>query len=287
MPVREWAEPNSIAPLRPEEFQRICELAKRTFGLDLRSGKEELVSARLRRLVQRGGMQSFDQYYRHVLEDKTGTALAAMIDALATNHTTFLREAEHFDYLRQQIVPWLKGRSAVDIWSAACSTGEELWTLAMVLNDAMPSVRWQLVGTDISNRALAAAAEARYSAERCAPLPQQWISRFLVKDGHQAVSYRVGPELRRQASFRRLNLTEPYTWPHQFPVIFCRNVMIYFDRPVQEAVVRRLTDFLEPGGYLFVGHAESLTRIEHQLEYLRPAIYRKPAKREGRWIRSS
>ena len=287
MPVREWVEPNAVAPLRPEEFQRICELAKRTFGLDLRSGKEELVSARLRRLVQRGGMQSFDQYYRHVLEDKTGVALAGMIDALATNHTSFLREAEHFTFLREQVVPWLKGRPAVDIWSAACSTGEEVWTLAMVLNDAMPGVRLQLVGTDISNRALATAAEARYSAERCASLPPQWISRFLVKEGRQAASYRVAPELRRQASFRRLNLTEPYTWPHQFPVIFCRNVMIYFDRPVQEAVVRRLTEFLEPGGYLFVGHAESLTRIEHSLEYLRPAIYRRPARREGRWTRSS
>jgi chemotaxis protein methyltransferase CheR len=287
MPVREWNEPNPVAPLRPEEFQRICDLAKRTFGLDLRSGKEELVSARLRRLVQRGGLQSFEQYYRHVLEDKTGAALAAMIDALTTNHTSFLREAEHFTFLREQVVPWLKSRPAVDVWSAACSTGEELWTLAMVLNDAMPSARLQFVGTDISNRALAAAAEARYSAERCAALPAPWISRFLVREGQPRASYRVAPELRRQASFRRLNLTEPYTWPRPFPVIFCRNVMIYFDRTVQEAVVRRLTEFLEPGGYLFVGHAESLTRIDHGLEYLRPAIYRKPAKREGRWTRSS
>ncbi|MGO9895518.1 MAG: CheR family methyltransferase [Bryobacteraceae bacterium] len=287
MPASEWKEPHPVAPLRPEEFRRICELARRTFGLDLRSGKEELVSARLRRLVQRHGLRSFDQYYRHVTEDKTGAALAAMIDALATNHTSFLREAGHFAFLREQVVPWLRGRPTVDVWSAACSTGEEIWTLAMVLNDAMPAARLQLVGTDISNRALEAAAEARYSAERCAALPAHWLTRYLAPEGHPAASYRVAPELRRQASFRRLNLTEPYNWPHLFPVIFCRNVMIYFDGPVQELVVRRLTGFLEPGGYLFVGHAESLTRVDHGLEYLRPAIYRKPVRREGKWIRSS
>jgi chemotaxis protein methyltransferase CheR len=286
MAVSEWKEPNPVAPLRPEEFQRICELAKRTFGLDLRSGKEELVSARLRRLVQRGGLRSFDQYYRHVMEDRTGVALAAMIDALTTNHTSFLREAEHFTFLRERVVPGLKGRPTVNIWSAACSTGEELWTLAMILNEAMPAARLQLVGTDISNRALKSAAEARYSAERCAALPAPWLARYLAPEGRPATSYRVAPELRRQASFRRLNLTESYDWPHLFPVIFCRNVMIYFDGPVQELVVRRLTEFLEPGGYLFVGHAESLTRIDHKLEYLQPAIYRKPAGKE-RWTRSS
>ncbi|MGP8245266.1 MAG: CheR family methyltransferase [Bryobacteraceae bacterium] len=286
MSVSEGKEPNSVAPLRPEEFQRICELAKRTFGLDLRSGKEDLVSARLRRLVQRDGLRSFEEYYRHVTEDRTGVALAAMIDALTTNHTSFLREAEHFTYLREQVVPWLRSRPTVDVWSAACSTGEELWTLAMALNDAMPAGRLHFVGTDISNRALTTAAEACYSAERCASLPAAWISRFLAPEGRPAASYRVTAELRRQASFRRLNLTEAYTWPHLFPVIFCRNVMIYFDRPVQELVVRRLTEFLEPGGYLFVGHAESLTRIDHALEYLRPAIYRKPAGREGKWTRS-
>ena len=283
MRASEANESHPVSPLRPEEFQRISELARRTFGLQLRSGKEEFVAARLRRLVQRESLGSFEQYYRRVTEDKTGVALAAMIDALATNHTSFLREPDHFAFLREQVVPGFKARPAVDIWSAACSTGEEVWTLAMVLNEAMPGARVRLFGTDISNRALHTAAEARYSAERCAALPAHWLWRFMQPEGQPPAAYRVSTELRRPASFQRLNLTGPYGWLRPFPVIFCRNVMIYFDRPVQEMVVQRLTQFLEPGGYLFVGHAESLAGIDHKMEYLRPAVYRKPARKEAAW----
>ena len=283
----DWMQPDLVRPLAAHEFEQIRQLAYRTFGLDLRSGKEELVSARLRRLVKGGGFRSFQEYYRHVLGDDTGEALAAMIDALATNHTAFLREPDHFDYLRQKVLPGLASRDRVEVWSAACSSGEEVWTLAFLLNDALPSRSIRITATDISHKVLRFAERAVYPADRCQTLPAAWLSRYFVSQGRPATAYAVCPQVRSQAAFRRLNLVEGFSWPRPFPVIFCRNVMIYFDRQTQEQLVGRLAGCLEPGGYLFVGHAESLTRVAHSLEYMRPAVYRKPEKRESKWNRSS
>ena len=280
-------EPGAVRPLAPQEFEQIRKLAYRTFGLDLKPGKEELVSARLRRLVGTGRFRSFQEYYRHVLADTTGQALAAMIDALATNHTAFLREPDHFDFLRQRVLPTLTSRDTVEVWSAACSTGEEVWTLACLLNDALPSRTIRIAASDISNKALRFAAQAVFPAERCLGLPAAWLSRYFVAENGPPKSYRVCPRVRLQAGFRRINLVERVSWPRPFPVIFCRNVMIYFDRQTQERVVEHLAECLEPGGYLFVGHAESLTRVSHALEYVRPAVYRKSEKREGKWTKSS
>lgn len=285
--VAEGAD-NLVRPLEKREFQQIRELAYRTFGLDLKPGKEELVSARLQRLVRGGGFRSYQDYCRHVLGDATGESLLALIDALATNHTAFLREPDHFDFLREKVLPALARRESMDIWSAACSTGEEIWTLAFLLREALPSSRIRLLGTDISRKALALAERALYSAERVMGLSPAWIKGYFAPEGGPQKSYRVKPEIRAQAVFQRINLIEPITWSKQFPVIFCRNVMIYFDRPTQQRVIANLSRSLEPGGYLFVGHAESFTGIEHGLEYVRPAVYRQPgAKKGGPWSGSS
>ena len=283
--LADWVDNEGVKALTAQEFQQIRDLAHRTFGLDLRTGKEELVKSRLRRLVRGGGFRSFEAYYRSIVQDTTGESLLAMIDALATNHTAFLREPEHFRFLRDTLVPWLASRDHVDLWCAACSTGEEVWTLAMVLDEAMPRRALRIVASDISNTALAAARRAVYPDGRCQGIPEAWLSRYFTAEPGCAGSHRVAARLRAMAAFRRINLVEPYCWPQPFPVIFCRNVMIYFDAETQERVVARLTDQLEPGGYLFVGHAESLARIRHSLEYVRPAVYRKPA-REARWNKS-
>ncbi|HTX36184.1 MAG TPA: protein-glutamate O-methyltransferase CheR [Bryobacteraceae bacterium] len=277
---------DSVRPLGPEEFEELRQLAHATFGLDLKPGKEELVTARLRRLVRSGGFGSYREYYRHILQDSTGEALAAMIDALATNHTSFLREPEHFNFLRQKVLPMLAGRDSIEIWSAACSTGEEVWTLACLLRDALPAAKIRICATDISRKALLLASQACYPVERCQGVPAAWLSRYFTRETKPAKAYRVAPQMRAMASFRRLNLLESYAWPKPFPVIFCRNVMIYFDKPTQERVVRQLSDCLEPGGYLLVGHAESLTRVAHSLEYIGPAVYRKPGRRCEPWSRS-
>ena len=273
-------------PLAVGEFDQIRQLAHQAFGLDLKSGKEEMVAARLRRLLRAGGFQSYREYHRHVLGDRTGEALAAMIDALATNHTAFLREPSHFEFFRQRLIPLCARRGTAEIWCAACSTGEEVWTLAFLLNDALAAGRIHITASDISNKALAAARRGEYPADRCADLPTAWLSRYFAPLGQPPGSLRVLPEIRRQVSFYRANLLEPVPWGKTFPVIFCRNVMIYFDQATQGRVVHQLSQSLEPGGYLFVGHAESLTRVAHGLEYIKPAIYRKPGKPEDKWNKS-
>jgi chemotaxis protein methyltransferase CheR len=279
------AAADGVQPLTGQEFEQIRGLAYRTFGLDLKPGKEELVSARLRRLVRECGLDSFQAYYRHILADGTGAALAAMIDALTTNHTSFLREAEHFSFLTAEVVPRLAGRNLLELWCAACSTGEEVWTLACVLNEAAPSLRIQITGSDISNRALRIAERGVYPADRCHGIPRAWRERYFDAIDSPPSAYRVAAAVRARAAFRRINLVDPVGWSRRFPVVFCRNVMIYFDAATQEKVVGRLADSLEPGGYLFVGHAESLTRIPHGLEYVQPAVYRKPVEGRSRWRR--
>jgi chemotaxis protein methyltransferase CheR len=280
----EFSDP--VKPLAPHEFEQIRQLAHKTFGLDLKHGKEELVSARLRKLVRSGGFRGFQDYYRSIVEDKTGDSLIAMIDALTTNHTSFFREPDHFDYLRQQVLPALANRDLIEIWCAACATGEEVWTLAMVLQEAGVSRKVRIHASDISSRALAFAQAAAYPKERCQGVAPDRLSRHF-QSGGSSLDLTINPALRTLASFRRINLIQSYSWPRPFPVIFCRNVMIYFDRETQQRVVKQLTQWLEPGGYLFVGHAESLTRIEHDLDYVKPALYRKPANNDGRWNRSS
>jgi chemotaxis protein methyltransferase CheR len=267
----------SFPPLASSEFDEIRRLARRTFGLDLKPGKEQLVEARLGRLMRGGGFHSYQQLYRHIVGDSTGESLAALIDALTTNHTAFLREPDHFTFLREQALPALRGRSRIEVWCAACSTGEEVWTLACLLNDALPAGGFRITATDISRRALAAAQRATYPAARCATLPAAWLSRYFMPEPG-ADAFQVRPALRAQAAFSRLNLMEPVSFPRQFPVIFCRNVMIYFDAEMQELAAGKLAASLEPGGHLFIGHAESLSRFSRWFEYVRPAVYRRPAK---------
>ena len=273
-------------PIAPGEFEELRQIARRAFGLDLKFGKEQMAAARLRRLMREGGFRSYYDYCRHVSADRTGQALAAMIDALATNHTAFLREATHFDFFRERVLPQWGRRQPAEIWCAACSTGEEVWTLAFLMNDAIARGQVQITASDISRKVLAIAQQAEYPAERCASLPAAWKKRYLMMAGTPPARCQVVPEIRRQVRFYRANLLAPPPWNKRFPAIFCRNVMIYFDQATQQRVVAHLAASLEPGGYLFVGHAESLARIASGLEYLGPAVYRKPGKREGKWTSS-
>jgi chemotaxis protein methyltransferase CheR len=279
----EW-ESAAAPALAASEFDEIRRMAYRAFGLELKPGKEQLVAARLGRMMRGGKFRSYRDLCRHILEDRTGDSLAALIDALATNHTSFLREPDHFTFLRETVAPALRYRRPLEIWCAACSTGEEVWTLACTLNDALPGAAARVVATDISRKALDFAQRAVYPAARCEPLPGPWLARYFSEAPEGG--FAVRPAVRAQASFSRLNLMEPLTWGRRFPVIFCRNVMIYFDSAVKLALTERLAGALEPGGYLFVGHAESLSRFSGSLEYVRPAVYRKAAKREGAWNKS-
>jgi len=270
--------------LSAAEFELIRNLARERFGLDLRQGKEELVKARLGRLIRQGRFPSFRSYYEYVVSDRTGEALVSMIDALTTNYTSFRREPAHFEFLVQHLLPAWRNRRSLRIWSAACASGEEPYTLACTLLEHLPpssSPEIHILATDISTRALSAAERGIYPAERLRDLPPVWLPRFFLR-GHGSYEghMKVKPEVRRLIEFGRLNLIEPFSHAEPFVLIFCRNVMIYFDRPVRQMVVERVTSWLEPGGYLFVGHAESLAGLKTGLEYVRPAVYRKPSPGE-------
>jgi len=280
MPRRATVEPAEGArSLTAHEFETVRRLAYDKFGLDLKQGKEQLVSARLGKKIREGNFRSFRDYLNSVLADSTGESLIALIDALTTNFTSFFREQVHFEFLANKALPALRDRDTLEIWSAACSTGEEPYSLACTLLDALagaPRPRVRITASDISTRALDAARAAVYSAERFHGLPTQWLRKYLLRgQGDWAGYYRVKPEIRNLIEFRRLNLIEAISHPRPFPLIFCRNVMIYFDKPTQEVVVNKLADWLEPGGYLFVGHAESLSGVRHSLQYVQPAVYRK------------
>lgn len=268
-----------IQRLTPSEFEAIRRLSYEKFGLDLRSGKEDLVAARLGGQMRDLGFRSFHEYCHYVITDSTGEALTAMINALTTNHTSFLRELPHFEYLKREIVPTLKDRASIELWSAACSSGEEPYSVACALYEDLGPVvyrRVRILATDISTRVLETAERAVYPADRFQGLSETWMRKFMLRgEGQWEGWYRIKPELRSQVEFSRLNLVERFPPGGSFSVIFCRNVMIYFDRKTQEALVNRLADRLEPGGHLFIGHAESLAGIQHPLQYVRPAIYRK------------
>ena len=264
-----------LPKLKPAEFEQIRSLAKERFGLDLRPGKEDLVTARLARGMRSGRFRSFREYLEHIRADSTGESLTALINALTTNHTSFYREPQHFEFLTRQVLPSLAWESDIRIWSAACSTGEEPYSIlcsaAQLWNGDIRRLR--VFATDISTRVLDIAKAGVYPEASLANVPPAWRSCFQstpARDGN----VRFKAELARSIEFRRLNLVEPFPFAGKFRVIFCRNVMIYFDKPTQERLVQKLTTHLEPGGYLFVGHSESLAGVQHSLDYLRPAVYR-------------
>lgn len=265
--------------LSAREFNKIAELARREFGLELGDGKQHLVASRLGKLMRQQGFASFCDYYQHVENDATGQALTALIDALTTNHTSFFREPAHFDFLVQSVFPEWGQRGPMRIWSAASSTGEEPYTIALTASHhfgASSSNLPQILASDISTRALAEARKGVYRAERFQGKLAPWLKNYLLRgEGNWQGWYRMRPEIRAMVEFRRINLIEPLPNVGRFAVIFCRNVMIYFSPRTQEQLVNRLRACLEPGGYLFVGHSETLTGIQHGLQHVQPAIYRK------------
>ena len=261
------------------EFAAVSSLAREHFGVELGKGKEQLVAARLGKVMRRLGYVTFRDYYQHVQTDRTGEALVQLIDALTTNYTSFFREQAHFDFLLEHVFPDWNGASPMRIWSAACSTGEEPYTIAVTAREyfephgkILPSI----LATDISRQALESARIATYQSDRLQGVLAPWLRKHLLRgEGRWRGWYRMTPEIMAMVEFRRINLIQPFPDLGKFAVIFCRNVMIYFSHQTQQQLVNRLATMLEPGGYLFVGHSETLTGIQHGLQHVRPAIYRK------------
>jgi chemotaxis protein methyltransferase CheR len=265
--------------LSEPEFQKISQLAYEHFGLDLRGGKQGLVAARLGKILRELGLKSFQNYYDYVKADRSGAALAVMVDRLTTNHTSFFRERSHFDFLRKTVFPTLRERPRIHIWSAPCSSGEEPYSIAMSLLEESPreaAAKVRIRATDISTRVLEKAKRGVYEANRLEGVPPALMQRYLLKEEAGAPgAYRFRSEVRAMIDFEHLNLMEKLSEGYYCSVIFCRNLMIYFDKPTQQSLVQRLSQHLEDGGYFFIGHSESLNNIEHDLDYVCPATYRK------------
>ncbi|WP_411280665.1 CheR family methyltransferase [Gemmatimonas sp.] len=262
--------------ISPTQFARITEVLHEHAGIRMREGKEGLVRARLAKRLRKLNLPDFEAYLDFVEKEPSRREFAEMIDALTTNKTSFLREVSHFDYLRDDVFPTLKG--PVRIWSAGCSSGEEPYTLAMLANESFGNVNTRdvrILATDLSHRVLATAKAATYPAETMADVPSAWMHKYWTRrrDPVGREVYEAGTSLRRLVHFAKLNLME--RWPMQgpFDAILCRNVMIYFDKATQQQLVERYWALLRPGGHLFVGHSESLTGLTHRFRYVQPAVY--------------
>ncbi|MDH4152844.1 MAG: protein-glutamate O-methyltransferase CheR [Nitrospira sp.] len=265
-----------------EEFQRFRTLIYDESGISLSEQKKTLLASRLSKRMRDLGLQTFSEYYTHVTGDSTREEFTQMLDLISTNKTDFFREPKHFDFLRDRIIPEVSREKCIRIWSSACSTGEEPYTIAMTLWEHAPNPdQWsfKILASDLSTRVLAKAAAGLYQEDRFRDVPPEFLKRhFLRGRGESAGYYKVKPHLAAAIQFRRLNLMDA-----QFPIkspldlVFCRNVMIYFDRPTQERLVNKFHRYLRPGGYLFIGHSESLQWVEHPFKSLAPTIYQKEA----------
>jgi chemotaxis protein methyltransferase CheR len=264
--------------LSSRQFDIISRLVYQVSGIDLHEGKEELVKARLIKRLRHLKIFGFDQYLKYLANDKSGSEIRAMVDVLTTNKTNFFRESEHLDYLRNEIITRLEN-DQIRIWSAGCSSGEEPYSIAITLCEAIPDIGKRdvkFLATDISDRMMERARQGLYDEETLKGMPAQLKRKYFQKAeagiGHR---YRVLPQLQSMVCFAKLNLMEEWPMRGLFDVIFCRNVMIYFDKPTQEKLVKRFWSQLREGGYLMVGHSESLTFLAHDYRYLKPAVYQK------------
>ncbi|MGP0595092.1 CheR family methyltransferase [Nitrospira sp. T9] len=269
------------AMLTDKEFELFKHLIYQQVGIKLDEPKKTLLVSRLGKRLRDLHLSSYQAYYDCVSGKGGEEELIKLLDLVSTNKTEFYREPVHFDFLRDQVLPEVQSSKTLRIWSSASSSGEEPYTIAMTLSDAIADInRWdiKILASDISTRMLAKASSAIYEEERVSQLPNDLVKRhFLRGKGPQSGKLQVRPQVARLVAFRRINLMDP-TFPirSQLDVIFCRNVMIYFDRPTQAKLMEKFFRYLRPGGYLFIGHSESLQWIDHQFTYLRPTIYQKP-----------
>lgn len=292
MPHRTGSLPAAAEPLHAalirlhgREFARIQRLVYHHFGIRLGPAKREAVEGRLQLLLRETGFDSFGHYCDHLEADSSGRALSELFNRISTHHTYFFREEGHFDFLLDRALPPMlealqrAGEPDVRLWSAGCSSGEEPYMLAMLLMEHLgPAYRqWHagVLATDVSAEALARAEAAVYPEERLRLVPPAIRAKYFEPAGPE--HWRVAEHVRREVVFRRFNLrTTVLPFRRPFHVIFCRNVMIYFDDEVRQKLVCRFYEHTVPGGYLFVGHSETLRGLRHPWHYVQPAVYRKP-----------
>jgi chemotaxis protein methyltransferase CheR len=268
--------------LSDRDLRTVTQLVYEKSGITLGDAKRPLIVARLQKRLRTGRFPSFGEYLAHVVADASGSELTALLDAITTNHTSFFREAQHFDFLTTRVVPeWLARTDGAPLtgWSAPCSTGEEPYSIVMTLLECVPAAdrgRIRIEACDLSTKAVRAARAGLYPLARVEDVPQPILRKYFERGlGDQSGLARVRRAVREHVEISEQNLLEIQSLGRTFSFIFCRNLMIYFDRPVQQRVVAMLERHLAHGGYLFIAHSESLNGVQHGLQWVAPAIYRK------------
>jgi len=274
-----------IRPITHQEFKLFQELIYRKAGIYLAPSKKALIEGRLARRLRELGLNSFGAYYHRVVEEGDGEELAHLLNRISTNETHFFREPRQFEFLEQRVFPDWTGQGAsamrsrrIRVWSAGSSTGEEPYSVAMILLEHFPpSDGWEIeiLATDISTRALEAARAAVWPIAKLKEIPPRYLKRFMLKGTRtQEGKMKAGPEIRSIVQFERINLNDDvYPVTGLFDVIFCRNVLIYFNTQSRARVIHRLLNYLAPAGYFFVGHAESLHGVTERVRNVMPTVY--------------
>lgn len=265
-------------------FERFSEFIKNELGIKMPSSKKTLLEARLQKRLRELCMTSHEEYCEYLFSPQgMERELANLVDVVTTNTTDFFREPKHFEILSGTVLPLLLARRGaanhVNIWSAGCSSGEEPYTLSMVLSEFSrlhPGFSFSILASDISNKVLGMAMRAVYPEAKIEPIPLELRKRYLLRSKDRARQVvRIAPEVRNHIRFRRLNFMQEFSFDGQLDIIFCRNVVIYFDRQTQEMLFSRFCRKLSPGGYLFIGHSESLAGMDLPLEPVAPTVYRR------------
>jgi chemotaxis protein methyltransferase CheR len=256
-------------------------------GISLHDGKKELVRTRLGSRLRKMGLTTYKQYFEFVQADKTEEELVNLLDAISTNLTSFFREINHFHFLEKRVLPEMIVRKEgerereIRVWSAGCSSGEEPYSIAFTLKSRLPDFsRYdvKILATDLSTQALGKAARGSYTGDQVKTVPPDMRGKYLIKGAgdERGPRFTVTGDIKKMIQFKRFNLMTPrFPFKRKFDFIFCRNVMIYFDKPTQEGLVNKYYDVLAPGGYLLIGHSESLTGVTHPFKYIQPTIYQK------------
>ncbi len=274
-----------ILKITDQEFQELAKFVYGRYGIDL-SRKRQLIEGRLSNTLRAKGITSFSQYMKLLFNDNSGEELHLFLNKITTNHSYFGRENEHFEFLMKVALPQLEKTRKGDlrIWSAGCSAGQEAYNIAMVMDQYFgprkPQWDTTILATDISTNVLAKAKQGIYPAESIKELPEAWRTKYFnrLPNGN----YQVCEKIRKEVVFRIFNLMDPFVYKKPFDIIFCRNVMIYFDAPTTNRTVEKFYDATANGGYLFIGHSESIDKAKSRYTYLMPAIYQKQLIKGGR-----
>ena len=264
------------AVLNDDEFSQFSALIYRIAGISMSPAKKPLITSRLAKRLKHHQLTSYGDYFRFITSAQGKEELRQAIDALTTNETHFFREPKHFDFLRQQVIPARQAGKGMRVWSAACSSGEEPYSIAMMLDELLGSEPWEVVASDISTNILDKARGGLFPIVRLPEIPKPYLNRYCLKGvGEHDGTLLIEKSLRARVRFISHNLMEPAPRLEPFDVIFLRNVMIYFDQDTKRQVISRLLPLLRPGGYFLIGHSESLSGLTNNLQPVCPATYRK------------